>query len=134
MLEITRDPIVPDLVLEAVRGPGAGAVVSFLGVVRDHAEGRAVTGLEYEAYPEMAEAQFRLIADEIRQKWGITRVAIVHRVGYLTLEEIAVVIAVSSPHRKEAFEACHYAIDRIKEITPIWKKEFYQDGSEWKSG
>jgi len=99
--------------------------------VRDTARGKAVRYLEYEAYPPAAEQSFRQIADEIRQRWGIDRVAIVHRVGRIEIGEASVVIAVASPHRAEAFDACRYAIDRLKQIAPIWKKEVYEDGEVW---
>jgi molybdopterin synthase catalytic subunit len=110
---------------------GQGALVDFFGIVRDHARGRKVVGLEYHAYKPMAEKKLRQIGDEISEKWGIDAVAIVHRVGKLEIGDTAVVISVASPHRAEAFAACKYAIDRIKQIVPIWKKEFGEDGAEW---
>ena len=133
MFEIVDGPIDAETVNRAVYHREDGAVVTFQGIVRDHAEGRRVQYLEYEAYPEMAIDQMKAIALEIEEQWGISRVAIVHRVGRLEIGDVAVVIAVGSAHRREAFEACHYAIDRIKETVPIWKKEFYDDGAEWKS-
>lgn len=128
---ITPDPLDAEAVARAVAWPGAGAIVTFAGTVRDTARGKAVRYLEYEAYPPAAEQSFRQIADEIRERWGIDRVAIVHRVGRLEIGEASVVIAVASPHRAEAFEACRYAIDRLKQIAPIWKKEVYEDGEVW---
>ncbi len=132
MIEITEEPIDIGAVVSSVRHPGAGAVVTFLGTVRDHDEAGRVVALAYEAYAPMAVAQMKAIAGEIADRWGIDHVSIVHRVGRLEVGDVAVVIAVSSPHRAEAFEACRYAIDRIKEIVPIWKKELYPHGSEWK--
>ena len=114
-----------------VAHPGAGAIATFIGTVRDHARDRAVTHLEYEAYAPAAELNMAQIGDEIRERWGIDHVAIVHRVGSLTIGEASVVISVASPHRDAAFEACRYAIQRIKEIVPIWKKEHYADGAIW---
>lgn len=111
--------------------PGAGAIATFIGTVRDHARDRAVTHLEYEAFAPAAELHMAQIGDEIRERWGIDHVAIVHRVGSLAVGEASVVISVASPHRDAAFEACRYAIERIKEIVPIWKKEHYMDGATW---
>jgi molybdopterin synthase catalytic subunit len=87
--------------------------------------------LEYEAYPEMAQRKLADIATEIKDKWPVKDVAIAHRIGRIEIGEVAVVIAVSSAHRRQAFTACQYAIDRVKEIVPIWKKEFYEEGSAW---
>jgi MoaE-MoaD fusion protein len=115
----------------SVEDDGAGAVVTFLGTVRDNARGRPVTHLDYEAYPEAAEKMLARIAGEMRERWPVLRVAIEHRTGKLAIGEVSVVIAVSSAHRDEAFESCAYAIERIKEIVPIWKKEFYEDGEVW---
>jgi len=118
----------------AVAHPGAGGVVVFHGVVRDNSRGRAVRYLEYEAYPAMAERTLAQIAQEIAARWGLEHVAIAHRVGHLEIGETSVVIAVAAPHRQEAFAACAYAIDRIKQIAPIWKKEFTADGAVWVEG
>ncbi|HID87231.1 MAG TPA: molybdenum cofactor biosynthesis protein MoaE [Anaerolineae bacterium] len=111
--------------------PGAGAIATFLGTVRDHSRGRRVLYLEYDAYPEMAERTLRQIGEEIRERWGLDRVAIVHRIGRLEIGEASVAIAVAAPHRAEAFEACRYAVDRLKEIVPIWKKEVWEGGEYW---
>jgi len=129
-------PIDTSTLLEMVTEAGAGAVVTFAGVVRDNNLGRQVNYLEYEAYPEMAEAKLRQIAMEAREQWPkIRRVAIVHRVGYLELGETAVLVAIGAPHRDDgAFQAARYTIDRIKEIVPIWKKEGWADGEEWLDG
>ncbi len=110
---------------------GAGAITTFTGTVRDHGRGRQVTHLEYEAYAPAAEQMLEQIGDEIRDRWQLEHVAIVHRVGSLAIGESSVVISVASAHRDAAFEACRYAIERIKEIVPIWKKEHYKDGATW---
>ena len=108
-----------------------GVVVTFTGVVRDNGRGRAVSALDYEAYAPAAEKMMERVADEIREKWGLERVAIVHRTGLLPVGEASVVISISSAHRDAAFDACRYAIERLKEIVPIWKKEHYDDGAVW---
>lgn len=131
---IVQKPIDVEQLIQAVEDPGAGAVCTFLGVVRDTNLGRDVDYLEYEAYPEMAVPAMQRIADEVRERWDVIDVAIVHRVGRLEIGEASVGIAVSSPHRAEAFEACHFAIDRLKESVPIWKKEVWTDGEEWIEG
>jgi MoaE-MoaD fusion protein len=128
---VTAEPIGGDDVVPLVEEPGAGAIATFLGTVRDNARGRAVESLEYEAYAPAAEKMLRQIGDEIRERWGIEHTAIVHRTGRLDIGEVSVAIAVASAHRGDAFDACRYAIDRIKEIVPIWKKEFYEDGETW---
>jgi molybdopterin synthase catalytic subunit len=121
----------PRLTESLVSHPGAGAIATFIGTVRDNGRGRAVTHLEYEAYAPAAELTMAQIGDEIQERWGIDRVAITHRVGSLAVGEASVVISVASAHRDAAFEACRYAIERIKEIVPIWKKEHYADGAAW---
>jgi MoaE-MoaD fusion protein len=128
---VTSDAVSGDQVAAMVAARDVGAIVTFLGTVRDNARGRAVVRLDYEAYPPAAERMLRQIGDEIRDHWGIEHVAIVHRMGNLAVGEISVAIAVATAHREDAFEACRYAIDRIKEIVPIWKKEFYEDGETW---
>ncbi len=134
MFKIVREPIRIEQLIEAVEDPGAGAICTFLGVVRDNNLGREVDYLEYEAYPKMAVPAMQRIADEIRERWDIIKIAMVHRVGRLEIGDASVGIAVSSPHRAEAFQACHYAIDRLKESVPIWKKEVWADGEEWIEG
>ncbi len=134
MFKIVENPISMDELIRAVEDPGAGAIVTFLGVVRDNNLGRRVHYLEYEAYPEMAVPAMQRIAEEIRQKWDVKHVAMVHRVGRLEIGEASVGIAVSAAHRAEAFEACRYAIDRLKEIVPIWKKEVWEGGEYWIEG
>ena len=132
MFKITTEIITGTEVREAVEGPDAGAVVLFLGTVRNNTDGRAVKGLEYEAYPPMAEKKMAEIAQEVSEKWGLDRVAMIHRVGKLEIGEVSVAVAVASPHRKAAFEAGQYAMDRLKQIVPIWKREVWADGeAEW---
>ena len=114
-----------------VSGPGMGGIVSFVGAVRDEARGRSIRHLEYEAYPGMAEREMDRIAVEAARRWPGARVAIAHRVGHLGVGELAVVVVAAAPHRAEAFEACRYAIDTLKERVPIWKKEVATDGEYW---
>jgi molybdopterin synthase catalytic subunit/molybdopterin converting factor small subunit len=114
-----------------VEGPGMGGIVVFVGAVRDHARGREIRYLEYEAYPGMAEREMERVADEAAGRWKGARVAIAHRTGRLEIGDVAVVVAAAAPHRAEAFEACRYAIDTLKERVPIWKKEFATDGEYW---
>ncbi len=130
MFKITSEDIELGDVIRAVEAADAGAIVHFLGVVRNNTEGREVSYLEYEAYPPMAERKMAEIAQEIHEKWGLDRVAMIHRVGRLEIGEVSVAVAVASPHRKEAFEACHYAMNRLKQIVPIWKREVWADGEE----
>jgi molybdopterin synthase catalytic subunit len=130
MFKITSDEIELGNVIRAVEAGDAGAIVHFLGVVRNNTEGREVSYLEYEAYPPMAEKKMVEIAEEIHEKWGLDRIAMIHRVGRLEIGEVSVAVAVASPHRKEAFEACHYAMNRLKQIVPIWKREVWADGEE----
>jgi molybdopterin converting factor subunit 1 len=129
--EITEAPLSLDAMAAALKQDTCGAIASFLGIVRGFARGRKVDHLEYDAYPAMAVAKMRQIGDEIRTRWPVDRVAMAHRVGRLAVGEASVAIAVASPHRHEALEACAYAIERLKEIVPIWKKEVWSDGAEW---
>ena len=131
LFKITDRPINTAETEAVVSDPGAGAIVSFTGAVRNTARGRSVVALDYEAYPPAAEKMLAQIGGEIEEKWGIDRVAIVHRTGVLKPGETSVVISVASAHRGEAFEAARFAIERIKEIVPIWKKEHYEDGAVW---
>ncbi len=130
MFKITRKVIKVEDVIRAVETDDAGAIVHFLGTVRNNTEGREVSYLEYEAYLPMAEKKLAEIAQEIYKKWGLDRVAVIHRVGRLEIGEVSVAVAVASPHRKDAFEACHYAMNRLKQIVPIWKREVWVDGEE----
>lgn len=128
---VTEAPLVGDVVAALVATPEAGAVVTFVGTVRNHARGRAVRWLDYEAYAAGCTPIFAQIATEMRERWRVHDVAIHHRVGHLLIGEASVVIAVSSAHRHDAFAASEYAIDRLKQLAPIWKKEAYADGEIW---
>lgn len=133
LFEVTTETLSVDEVVSRLGDPAIGAVIAFVGIVRGATDGREVLYLEYEAYSEMTEEMLRQIGDEIRERWEtIRQVAIVHRLGPLAIGEISVVIALSAAHRPEVFDAVHYAIDRLKEIVPIWKKEVWTDGAEWK--
>ena len=129
---LVRGPI--DLAALSATTPADGALCLFVGVVRDHNAGRAVLHLEYEAYEEMALPLLEEIAAETLRLYPITRVRLVHRLGRLAIGEASVAVAVSSPHRNEAFAACRFAIDALKARVPIWKKEFYADGPAWLGG
>ncbi len=131
MFEITRKRIDLDGLTRAVADRRAGAVVTFVGTTRNHNVGRRVLRLEYEAYERMAKQEMRRLAKEAGTRWPITRVAMVHRIGVVPVGDASVAIAVSGGHRTEAFEACHWLIDRLKEIVPIWKKEHYRGGQIW---
>jgi len=134
IFEITREPIdIPGLRSRLLRG-SSGAVVIFDGVARDNTKGRPTLYLEYEGYIEMALRMMRQVGQEAREKWPINRVGIIHRLGRIDISESSVVIVVTSAHRRVAFEACHYAIDRLKKIVPIWKKEYFEDGAVWVEG
>jgi molybdopterin synthase catalytic subunit/molybdopterin converting factor small subunit len=128
---ISDRPLDPAAVARRVAGPGMGGLVSFVGAVRDEARGRAIRHLEYEAYPGMAEREMERIAAEASARWPRARVAIEHRVGHLEVGEIAVVVVAAAPHRDDAFAACRFAIDTLKQRVPIWKKEFASDGEYW---
>ncbi|MDQ4076652.1 MAG: molybdenum cofactor biosynthesis protein MoaE, partial [Chloroflexota bacterium] len=129
---ITEQAIDEAALRRAVEDPGAGAILTFLGVTRNRTGGRKVEYLEYEAYREMAEARMAAIAEEIRRRWpSVKGIAMVHRVGHLEIGEASIGIAVATPHRTDAFAACRYAIDRAKEHLPIWKKEVWEGGEEW---
>ncbi|EDL61513.1 molybdenum cofactor biosynthesis protein MoaE [Gimesia maris] len=131
-ISITDQPIDYAAITEQVRSNECGAVVLFMGTVREMTAGKQTVALDYEAYPEMADQMMQQLIDEARDQWDVHGIAIEHRVGHLTLGEISVAIAVSSAHRSEAFEAGRFLIDRLKEIVPIWKKENWSDGTtEW---
>lgn len=131
----TTDEIKPGEVLQSVEDPGAGAIVLFLGTVRNQSEAGSVRRMTYEAYAPMAEKKLEEIERKIRQKWSVRKASIVHRVGTLGLKDISVAIAVSSAHRADAFEACRFAIENIKREVPIWKKERLVKGAEvWVEG
>lgn len=131
MFWITETPISVSNVMDKVVRREAGAISTFTGIVREFTKGKKTLYLEYQAYVPMAEKKLEEIGQEIEEKWSDTKTAIVHRIGRLEISEIAVAIAVSTPHRKDAFEASSYAIERIKEIVPIWKKEHWEDGTLW---
>ena len=131
-IQLTSEPLSEQAVADAVGHAGAGAIVVFSGVVRDQTGGRRVKFLEYEAHAPMAEAKMREIATEVRVRWpDVARITMIHRTGRLEIGESSVMIAVSSPHRRQAFEACHVAIDTLKETVPVWKKEYFEDGEVW---
>ena len=131
-ISITDQPIDYAAITEQVRSNECGAVVLFMGTVREMTAGKQTVALDYEAYPEMADQMMQQLIDEARDQWDVHGIAIEHRVGHLPLGEISVAIAVSSAHRGEAFEAGRFLIDRLKEIVPIWKKENWSDGTtEW---
>jgi molybdopterin synthase catalytic subunit len=132
---ITREPIEPSAVLSMVGAPEDGAAVLFLGMVRDHNEGRAVTGMRYDSYGAMAEKVLHRIAGEAAARLGTDRLAVVHRVGELGIGEVSVAIAASAPHRAETFDATRYVIEEIKRRLPVWKEEHYVGGgSQWLEG
>jgi molybdopterin synthase catalytic subunit len=135
MFAIVRAPIDPVRLDMSVRDDVFGAVVTFLGIVRERADdGRLVHGLEYEAHEAMAIAEFEKVAGEAYERFADVRLTIVHRIGRLKVGEIAVAVIAGSPHRGAAFDACEYAIDEVKSRAPIWKKELYADGEErWKA-
>jgi molybdopterin synthase catalytic subunit len=132
MIQLTRDAIDHAALTEKVRRSDCGGVVTFLGTVRDLTGDRVTVGLDYEAYPAMAEKKLAEIENATRQRWSVGDMMMVHRLGHLEVGEVSVAVTVSCPHRGEAFEACRYAIDRLKELVPIWKKENWADGTtEW---
>ncbi len=128
---LSESPLDVGSVVARVTGPGIGGIVTFLGTVRNRARGRSIRHLEYEAYPVMAEREMQKIADDAARRWPGSRVAIAHRAGHLEVGEIAVVVVAAAPHRAEAFAACRFAIDTLKQTVPIWKKEFASDGETW---
>jgi molybdopterin synthase catalytic subunit len=134
MFVVTRDVLDPSAAVAAVSRAEAGAVVLFYGVVRDNNLGRRVLYLEYDAYPPLAERTLAEIADEVRKRWSLTEIAIYHRIGHLEIGEMSLLVAVSAPHRAEAFEACHYCVDRVKQLVPVWKKEVWEGGASWIEG
>ena len=132
MVRLVRAPI--DLAALHATAPADGALCLFVGVVRDHHDGRSVSRLEYEAYEEMALPLMERIAADCRERWRVSDVRIVHRLGRLEIGEASVAVAVASPHRAEAFAACRFAIDTLKHSAPIWKKEFFEGGAMWVEG
>jgi len=129
---IVEEPLSAEVVARAVGDPAAGGIVIFSGVVRNEQKGRAVKYLEYEAHAPMAEAKMREIGGELRRRWpSVKAVTMLHRIGRLEIGESSVLIGVSAAHRAEAFDACHFAIDTLKETVPVWKKEHFEDGEVW---
>ncbi len=129
--EIVAGPIDLAALLARVASPRAGGIATFLGVVRDNSLGRTVRYLLYEAYPPMALKEMARLEAEVRERWEIEAIAISHRIGRLEIGEASVAIAVSCAHRRAAIEACHYAIDRLKQTVPVWKKEYWEGGEVW---
>lgn len=131
MIELSSEKIDISRILQSVHDHAAGGTAIFIGTTRNRSNGKSVLALEYEAYPPMAEKMIHSIADEVLAKWSVCKISIVHRIGRLDVGEASVVVAVSAAHRKEAFEACRYAIDTLKKTVPLWKKEFFEDGAMW---
>lgn len=129
MIEITEEPINPELVVNKAKTDNSGCVVTYVGLIREYSRGKSVLSVEYQDSTGMAESKLREIASEVRQKWPINNLAICHRIGKLKVGDINLVFAIASAHRQEGFAACQYAIDRFKQIIPTHKTETYQDGS-----
>jgi molybdopterin synthase catalytic subunit len=134
MVLLVREPIPTRTIISQLAQPADGAVVSFEGLVRNHAHGKEVLYLEYQAYESMALSQMEAIGKKALETWPVRSLAIIHRLGRLQIGECSVLIVVTAAHRKAAFEACQYAIDTLKLEVPIWKKEFYSDGAVWIEG
>ena len=132
--QLVRTRLSRDEWLESLVSPADGALVVFEGVARNHSRGRRVVRLEYEAYEPMARKKMRELAADLRGGFGVSRVLLVHRLGSIEIGEASILIGVSSPHRQAAFDACRHAIDAFKRTVPIWKKEFFEDGSAWAEG
>ena len=130
MFRVTTEPLSVQQVNDLVKRPTDGAVVTFDGIVRNNFDGRSVRYLEYEAYAAMAEKKLAEIGAEVQQKFAVGEIAMMHRIGRLEISESSIVIAVAAPHRHAAFEACAYAMDRVKAEVPVWKKEFFVDGAD----
>ena len=130
-VELTHQPLDPERITAQVRQDANGAVVTFLGTTRDSFKGKRVIKLEYEAFEEMALKKLDEVRREIQAQFGVEDIAIAHRIGTVPIGQISLIIAVASPHREKAFIACHKAVDQIKAIVPIWKKEVFEDGSRW---
>ncbi len=130
-IKLLEEPLQPQACIDFVGGDTTGGTAVFIGTVRDNTQGRKVIRLEFEAYRPMAISEMEKIAAQIKERWPAERIAIHHRTGNLSIGDIAVIIAVATPHRKAAFDACRYAIDTLKETVPIWKKEVFEDGEVW---
>ena len=133
LVHITNLPIDTETVIDLVKTDNSGAVNVFIGTVRNSTKNKEVVGLEFESYESMAVKEIDKIIAKAKKRWPINEMAIHHRVGMLAIGDVPVVIAVSTPHRKQGFEACQFAIDSLKETVPIWKKEIFADGEEWVS-
>jgi len=133
MIEITEQPIDVTAAIQAAQSKGAGAVNVFIGTVRNKTLDKQVKSLDYEAYDPMAKKEIQKIIDKAAEKWPILKAVVIHRKGHLEIGDAAVVIAVSTPHRKASFEACEHIIDTLKQTVPIWKKEIFEGGEEWVS-
>jgi molybdopterin synthase catalytic subunit len=131
---ITTDPLDVSALIASLDSSGMGAVTSFVGLVRDHNQGRRVLHLEYDAYEPLARRGLDRILEEANDRWPAVTMAIHHRIGRMEIGEVSVAIAAASPHRAEAFSACRYAIERIKQIVPIWKHEYFEGGDVWIEG
>jgi len=131
MILITEEPIEPNDVLLHSKDDSAGAIVLFLGCVRDHNEGQDISGIHYEAYKEMAKSVLLEIENEVLRKWDVKKIVAIHRIGDLKIGEISVAVSISTEHRSDAFEACRHTIDAIKTRVPIWKKERTKTGQHW---
>ncbi len=131
MIRIVRGPIDVDQILLSIADPACGAQSLFIGTTRNNAGGKKVTHLEYEAYEPMATSMMQAIADDAKRRCNVNKIAITHRIGVVPIGEASIVIAVASPHRSEAFDACRFCIDTIKKDVPIWKKEFFADSANW---
>jgi MoaE-MoaD fusion protein len=134
LVQIVKEPIQTERIVNAVKSGGDGAVCVFDGIVRDNTRGRATLHLDYEAYEEMALRQMRMLREDAKERFGVREVAIVHRLGRLQVGETSVLIAVASAHRGAAFDACRYVIDTLKKTIPIWKREQFVDGAVWADG
>jgi len=129
---ITPDKLDLNIVCNDVSDPSCGAISTFIGVTRNHFNNKKVLKLEYEAYKPMAEKELQKICDQIRSKWDVFHIAMYHKTGEVPIGEASVIIAISSVHRESGLQAVHWAIDELKATVPIWKKEYYEDGSVWK--
>jgi molybdopterin synthase catalytic subunit len=134
MFAVTTDPLDPQALVNAVQSDEDGAVCLFYGVVRNNNLGRRVLYLEYDAYAPMALKVMREIAEDVKRRFPVSAAGALHRTGRLEIGETSLLVAVASPHRAEAFAACHYMVDRIKELVPVWKKEVFEGGEEWIEG
>jgi len=134
MIEITKEPISPELVVNKVKTDSSGCVVTYVGLIREHSRGKPVLSVEYEDTHSTAEDRLKKIAAEIKQRWQVSKIAMCHRIGKLKVGDINLVFAISAAHRKDGFAACQYAVDQFKEKLPTQKKETYGDGSAWVEG